>query len=43
MLIYQNVAFVPGHAVSSIPIPIYILPWQLLALDQLKYLQIAVN
>ena len=53
MLIYQNAVFLPGHAVSSMQAisscrnvfkePICTLPWQSLALDQLKYLPIAVN
>ena len=53
MLIYQNALFLPGHAVSSMQAiwschnvvkePICTLPWQSLALDQVKYLQIAVN
>ena len=53
MLIYQNAVFLLGHAVSSMQAiwschnvvkePICTLPWQSLALDQLKYLQIAVN
>ena len=53
MLISQNAVFLLGHAVSSMEAilschnvvkePICTLPWQSLALDQLKYLQIAVN
>ena len=53
MLIYQNAVSLPGLAVSSrqaiwschnvVKEPICTLPWQSLALDQLKYLQIAVN
>ena len=53
MLIRQNAVFLPGHAVPSMQAigschnvvkePICTLPWQSLALDQLKYLQIAVN
>ena len=53
MLVYQSAVSLPGHAVSSmqeissyhnvVKEPICTLPWQSLALDQLKYLQIAVN
>ena len=53
MLIYQNAVFLPGRAVLSMQAilscrnvvlePISTLPWQSLALDQHKYLQIAVN
>ena len=52
ILIYKNAVFLPGHAVSSMQAiscynvvkePICTLPWQSLVLDQLKYLQIAVN
>ena len=50
MLVYRNAFFLPGHAVSSMQTiwsnhnvvkePICTLPWQSLALDQLKYLQV---
>ena len=48
MLIYQNAVSLPGHAVLSMQAICYQrinlhTPWQSLALDQLKYLQIAVN
>ena len=53
MLIYQNAVFLLGYAVSSMQAiwscnnvvkePICTLPWQSLTLDQLIYLQIAVN
>ena len=53
MFIYQNAVFLPGHAISSMQAisschnvfkePICTLPWQSLAVDQLKYLPIAVN
>ena len=53
MLIYQNAVFLLEHAVSSVQAklschnvvknPICTLPWQSLVLDQLEYLQIAVN
>ena len=52
MLIYKKAVFLPEHAVSSMQAiscytvvkePICTLPWQSLVIDQLKYLQIAVN